>query len=272
MINLAELKREAAVAGVDVSVIERDYVLSWILKGIFESNLSSNLVFKGGTALRKVYFKNYRFSEDLDFTVGKFIELNNLKSEMIEICNNLKYQSGLELALADLKQTRSVDDEEAFEGKIEYIGPRKHRGNPSRIKLDFTAYEKLISSISSLPLIHQYSDKCEVKISTYKLEEILAEKLRTIIQRAYPRDLYDSWYILRFHKNDIDLIEAKKIYLEKCRFKNIIPAEWKTLLASKMTSGNENAFINSLSRQMKELPAFADLMSELSAILTTSFN
>lgn len=48
----------------------KDYVLSWLLLGISKNPiLSDNLVFKGGTVLKKVYFPDYRFSEDLDFTL-----------------------------------------------------------------------------------------------------------------------------------------------------------------------------------------------------------
>ena len=55
--------------GIPWHVIERDYLLSWILAGISQvPALSDTLVFKGGTALRKCYFDDYRFSEDLDFT------------------------------------------------------------------------------------------------------------------------------------------------------------------------------------------------------------
>ncbi len=50
-------------------VIEQDYVLSWILYGISAiDDLRETLAFKGGTALKKIYFGNYRFSQDLDFT------------------------------------------------------------------------------------------------------------------------------------------------------------------------------------------------------------
>lgn len=49
-------------------VIERDYLQSWILVGLSQVPLLlDTLVFKGGTALRKCYFGDYRFSEDLDF-------------------------------------------------------------------------------------------------------------------------------------------------------------------------------------------------------------
>lgn len=56
-------------AGHSSQVIERDYLLSWILAGISRTHaLEGSLVFKGGTALKKCYFGDYRFSEDLDFT------------------------------------------------------------------------------------------------------------------------------------------------------------------------------------------------------------
>ena len=55
--------------GVPWDVLERDYLLSWILAGIGQvGSLRETLVFKGGTALKKCYLGDYRFSEDLDFS------------------------------------------------------------------------------------------------------------------------------------------------------------------------------------------------------------
>ena len=55
--------------GIRWEVLERDYLLSWVLAGIGAvPELRETLVFKGGTALKKCYFGDYRFSEDLDFT------------------------------------------------------------------------------------------------------------------------------------------------------------------------------------------------------------
>jgi hypothetical protein len=50
-------------------VVERDYAQSYVLLGIAgQPELRETLVFKGGTALKKIHFKRYRFSEDLDFS------------------------------------------------------------------------------------------------------------------------------------------------------------------------------------------------------------
>lgn len=268
MISLDEIQQMAGEANADIAVIEKDYVLSWVLKGIFESNLANGLVFKGGTALRKAYFEDYRFSEDLDFTISKPVELAYFHSTLAEVCQDVRSQSGLELNLISLKQTRSETGQEAFEGKIEYIGPRQHRGNPSRIKLDLTAYEKVVLPPATLPLIHGYSDQCEAKISAYQLDEILAEKMRTIIQRGYPRDLYDAWYILTFHGGMIDFSRLISVYVQKCEFKSVTPVDWKAFFQSPAILNKETAFANSLGRQLRELPKFSELTTELSKILT----
>jgi predicted nucleotidyltransferase component of viral defense system len=70
MIKPGEIQKHAHLLGVRDQQIEKDYVLSWILYGLsVHQQLNSRLIFKGGTVLKKVYFSNYRFSEDLDFTL-----------------------------------------------------------------------------------------------------------------------------------------------------------------------------------------------------------
>ena len=61
------LEQERNRLGVPWYVLEQDYVASWVLAGI-SHELRGKIAFKGGTALKKCYFGEYRFSEDLDFT------------------------------------------------------------------------------------------------------------------------------------------------------------------------------------------------------------
>ena len=54
---------------IELRVFEIDYLISFVLVGLMSVDvLKRTLVFKGGTALRKCYFGDYRFSEDLDFS------------------------------------------------------------------------------------------------------------------------------------------------------------------------------------------------------------
>lgn len=177
-------------------------------------------------------------------------------------------ESGLELAVANLKQTNMAAGREAFEGKIEYIGPRRHRGNPARIKLDLTAYEEIILPPPKLPLIHGYSDRCSVQVPTYRLEEILAEKFRTIIQRGYPRDLYDTWFILKFSRDKVDFELVRAIFLQKCQFKNVRPIDWREFFKSPAILDKNAAFANSLGKQLKDCPTYSELVTDLAKILT----
>jgi predicted nucleotidyltransferase component of viral defense system len=70
MMSPQELRKIARERQLALDLVEKDYVLGWILYGIYLSPLSKYLAFKGGTALSKVYFpSDWRLSEDLDFTI-----------------------------------------------------------------------------------------------------------------------------------------------------------------------------------------------------------
>lgn len=70
MIRHEQIRDRVAEWGLREDVVEKDYVLGWLLWGIgTEPELRGAWVFKGGTCLKKCFLETYRFSEDLDFTV-----------------------------------------------------------------------------------------------------------------------------------------------------------------------------------------------------------
>ena len=78
MIDGREILASAGNLGLRPNVVEKDYVLGWLLAGIFNHPaLKDSWVFKGGTCLKKCYFETYRFSEDLDFTLPEESHLNS---------------------------------------------------------------------------------------------------------------------------------------------------------------------------------------------------
>ena len=63
------IQQAARQLGITEPIVEKDYALSYLLAGVAgEPDLRETLVFKGGTALKKLLFREYRFSEDLDFS------------------------------------------------------------------------------------------------------------------------------------------------------------------------------------------------------------
>ena len=70
MIDRGEILDLAGELDLRPDIVEKDYVLGWLLAGISRHpSLGSAWLFKGGTCLKKCYLETYRFSEDLDFTI-----------------------------------------------------------------------------------------------------------------------------------------------------------------------------------------------------------
>ena len=128
-------------------IIEKDYVLGWLLAGIAaDPALPDQWVFKGGTALRKCYFETYRFSEDLDFTLrpGGPEEPADLLPVFRRVSLWLQDACGLRLEVDDssFKRRKNRRGKPTTEGKLSYSGPRQPHNLP-KVKLDLTSDELL---------------------------------------------------------------------------------------------------------------------------------
>jgi hypothetical protein len=128
MIDRREILEAASSFSLLPNVVEKDYVLGWILAGInAHEELAESWVFKGGTCLKKCYFETYRFSEDLDFTLSNE---NHLDEEFLqrifgEIVAWVTDQSGLTIP-ADQLEFDTYDNPRGrpnCQGKIPYRGP-----------------------------------------------------------------------------------------------------------------------------------------------------
>jgi len=74
MIEPREISNTASKKKLREVQIEKDYIIGWFLRGISKNKiLNEMLIFKGGTALRKIYFDDFRLSEDLDFPMQGII-------------------------------------------------------------------------------------------------------------------------------------------------------------------------------------------------------
>lgn len=278
MIPLSEVMKHAREAHLDPSIIERDYVISWVLSGIYSNSiLSQSLVFKGGTALRKVYFPNYRFSEDLDFTVAQSsadLTESALQQEIKNAIEAAHRRSGIGLQLVRFSKTREVFGGEAYEGKIEYSGPIRRRPvSLPRIKLDITFYEVVVFPAAQAPLIHNYSDNraCTETIRAYTLEEIVAEKLRTVLQRTRPRDIYDLWQLLVKDDHGLDRHRVVEGFQAKCEYKGVTFSGVDDFFDPDRLQSHEDHWETSLGHQLVGLPPFSEVVAGLKAEIIRTF-
>ena len=107
MIDRREILEAASSFSLLPGIIEKDYVLGWILGGInAHAEIAESWVFKGGTCLKKCYFETYRFSEDLDFTLRDESHLDEefLREVLGEVVAWVSEQSGLNIPSDQLTQ------------------------------------------------------------------------------------------------------------------------------------------------------------------------
>lgn len=205
MITDRELRALARERNLPVDVIEKDYVLGWILFGIASSAASDSLAFKGGTALSKVYFPGkWRLSEDLDFTTVNNSEMVVLGTGvMYEVPGIVKKESGIDVEM----KGDPLANPEFFRGKIKYTGPL----SKNNIKIEISS-EPFVGKVVRRSVPHAY-DYPKFSVQVYALDNLLAEKMRAIIERGKIRDYYDVWRLLKTRKFD-------KKELKSCSFRN----------------------------------------------------
>jgi predicted nucleotidyltransferase component of viral defense system len=202
MIDKREILDAASTFQLLPGVIEKDYVLGWLLAGInAHPQLSESWVFKGGTCLKKCYFETYRFSEDLDFTVREESHLDEdfLWPVFQDVVAWVAEQSGLtippdQLAFDIHINPKNPRQRPSCQGKIAYRGPvSPTSGGWPKIKLDLTADERLVLPPVRREVFHPYTDRPSdgLWINCYAYEEAFGEKMRALGERTRPRDLYD---------------------------------------------------------------------------------
>ncbi len=198
--NLSLLSNRLARAGgrrIVEAVLERDYCLAWFLVGLSRSSLRGALVFKGGTALRRCYFRNYRFSEDLDFTLAEPCELDAIVAGLEGVHAEVQRASGIVFRIARVDRKRHQNSHTFYLG---YEGPLP-AASPKEVKVDITVREQLVRPVEDRPILRGYVEYTDLPEDTtvrvYALEEIAVEKLVALTDKARnePRDLYDLWYL-----------------------------------------------------------------------------
>ena len=263
MIQDAEIRRRARQAGVEPRIVELDYALGWALRGIARHPfLAKRLIFKGGTCLRKCYFPDYRFSEDLDFTATQWLGWEEFEKTIGEAFAAVQEASGINFAARE-PRLRVIDDEygrESLKFTLYWRGPHASGGSPPGLRLDITRNEVLTFSPVSRSLFHPFSDADDLgrpQLTCYALEEVMSEKVRAVLgQRlhAVSRDVYDIFSLLEHvdeRKVRVNLprkLQARKVELEVVdpgrllERKGEFRADWQRNLAHLLPPGAEREF------------------------------
>ena len=219
--------------GIGWEIIEQDYILSWVLFGISSlAPLKSTLIFKGGTALKKCYFGDYRFSQDLDFSVqGEYPSGNRLFQLIEEACQIAQKHSDD----VDFQCKKYPEKSPHPEGQEAFVVNARlpwQRDFSTSIKVEVTTKELIVLPPQERLILHQYNEELNGKILTYQVEEIIAEKIRAILQfakklhergwgRSRVRDYYDLWRIFNEYGPEIKKEILPSLVQQKCAIKDV---------------------------------------------------
>ncbi len=196
------LRRLAGHRGVALGILEKDQAITVALGFLAGLPAVRSLVFKGGTALNKIYFPAYRLSEDLDFTASADVTARIVRAEPRLLAEGVR--TGVRfVAIERIPGGRA--------GRSLRIRFEDVNGHPNSIRVEVSLRETVRLPAERRPLLDPYHVLSgHPFLPTMDLREIAAEKVRALCMRSQPRDLYDLAFLLD-HRVPLSrpLIEAK---------------------------------------------------------------
>lgn len=187
MMTKKELAAFKAQTGFNIWQIEKDYLQHLYL--LFLSRHSKKeYVFKGGTALQKAYGLN-RFSIDLDFTC----EDRNILDNLIGKVNNEIIKFGYPAEFKKIKELTGITYVFKIKGPL-YDGTEK---SISTLYIEISLREKVLLDTEAVEINPVYPDIQPYILAVMNMSEIIAEKVRAILCRNKPRDVFDMWFLIK---------------------------------------------------------------------------
>jgi predicted nucleotidyltransferase component of viral defense system len=228
------LRAKAKKFNVRLEIVEKDYALSYLLAAIADTpGLGDRIALKGGTALKKLYFAEYRFSEDLDYSTLALGPLSDVAAKMDTVTqkmrNRLFERGPFEVQNEALTLKLPHPGEQAgYLVRVQFPGQRQAL---CRLKVEITVDEPILLPVEQMPVLHGFDELLQVEIRSYALAEIVAEKLRALLQsqarlneRGWGasrvcRDYYDLWSVLRSRERFDGQMPA--LVAEKCQVRGV---------------------------------------------------
>jgi len=177
--ELDELRRISAKEEVSLNFIAKDEMIS---KALLQLQGNEEIILKGGTAINRVYLKNKRFSEDIDFDL---LFKGNVKEAVIKTKEIVKKINGFDVARPRImKNTVRYD--------LFYINPLNHK---DKIRLEFSVikeaknYSKKIVNYGFVP----YESAL---LNVYDIEMLISHKVECILNRIEGKDFFDLYYLM----------------------------------------------------------------------------
>ncbi len=211
--DVDDLKRLAGRKKIPQGIIYKDYVITVILEKISCGSHSNELIFKGGTCLKKIYFEETRFSVDIDFTCLQ----KDVPEKMItDLKDELEDNTIRGITFDKIKEQGRWGNSVSY--KVKYNDLNEH---PNSVKIDLSLRELPILEPQLMNILNLDHDNIpSFELYVFPLKEILSEKVRAVFTRKVARDVFDVWFLLRKGiELDLSLVKRKMDIYEDIEFK-----------------------------------------------------
>jgi len=276
------LQDAAKARGVGQIVVERDYAQGYVLLGIARTPaLRDTLVFKGGTALRKVHLGDYRFSEDLDFTAVEAPKeaalARALRQAMVAAQAAAHDHAPVVFAVErHVERDPHPGGQEAFVVRVQFPWQRQAM---MPVKIEITYDEPVLLPAPLRPVQHGYDEELDIAVRTYSLEEVCAEKLRSTRQtqakmeargwaRSRARDFYDLWQLGKL-PGPIDWAEVMSVLPGKCALRDVTIAGIDDIFEPALLDELRRTWERTLGPFVPRLPDVELVLTEVRAHLSS---
>lgn len=262
MIDYNQLRRLREKFNVPEDTIEKDYLIELMLDYIPSDNLLNEyFVFRGGTAIKKIYFPEFRYSEDFDFIVKPGIFLKKFGQIITDITERIHEDLPVELSVKQIltPQQGHLQIFLAFDIVREITAVKE-------FKIDIVEDRTLLKS-KKRPIIFTYDDfrNLNRSLNTYNPESIAAEKILRILDVVdEPRDLWDLLHLL---KSKIKSNIIKEQFAEKSGF----DINAGTLIKAITKPNYQRTWEIRLKHQISLLPEYSSVVDELSSLIQQDF-
>lgn len=207
----AKIKNISKDKGIPAQQVQQHYLIEQVLKLISTSSYRDSFIVKGGYLIGQMIGLDKRTTMDLDVTLK---ETEMSRENLIHIFEEIlcSKTDGFSFSVDKLEPIRQDDEYGGFSLKLNATFDTLKEV----VFIDITTGDKITPREITYSMTSIFTNE-SIKIWTYNLETVLAEKLETIISRGLastrPRDRYDLFTLYKLRKEEINL-EVLKNALE----------------------------------------------------------
>lgn len=206
-----KLKNKAVQNNITVNEVLQNYMFERILERLSISEYKNNFILKGGVLLSSIMGIDTRTTMDMDTCLKG---MNLTEEQLYKVLKNILDTDVKDGVTFEIKNSKPIREDDEY-GGLKYNILAKFDNIKVNLSIDIATGDVITPGEIEYNYKMMFEDKA-LKIMTYNIESIIAEKFQTIISRnvlnSRMKDFYDLYYLIKystFSKDDLRLAIEK---------------------------------------------------------------